>query len=240
MIIMTKEQYFLSKAYLVNDKIKICGEYYNSYTKIDVKCKRCGYEWKMLPSNILKRRGCPKCANNIKKTTEDFIKELSLVNNEIEIISNYNGAFIKIDCKCKKCSNIWSVKPTHLLEGHGCPNCLQSTGERTIKSILDKYKVKYIRQQKFDDLIGIKGGKLSFDFYLPDYNLLIEYQGRQHYQPSGYMGGVDKFNYQIENDKIKRRYVNLKNINYLEISYKDDIKNKLLSFLETVTTAGCQ
>ena len=37
MIIMTKEQYFLSKAYLVNDKIKICGEYYNSYTKIDVK-----------------------------------------------------------------------------------------------------------------------------------------------------------------------------------------------------------
>ena len=54
------------------------------------------------------------------------------------------------------------------------------------------------------------------------------------------MGGVDKFNYQIENDKIKRKYVNLKNINYLEISYKDDIKNKLLSFLETVTTAGCQ
>ena len=162
------------------------------------------------------------------------------MNNEIEIISNYNGASVKIDYRCKKCNNIWSAKPTHLLGGHGCPNCLQSTGERTIKSILDEYKVKYIRQQKFDDLIGIKGGKLSFDFYLPDYNLLIEYQGRQHYQPSGYMGGVDKFNYQIENDKIKRKYVNLKNINYLEISYKDDIKNKLLSFLETVTTAGCQ
>lgn len=44
----------------------------------------------------------------------------------------------------------------------------------------------------------------------------------------------------LVNDKIKRKYVNLKNINYLEISYKDDIRNKLLSFLETVTTAGCQ
>ena len=52
------------------------------------------------------------------------------------------------------------------------------------------------------------------------------------------MGGIDKFNYQVKNDEIKREYVNLKNINYLEISYKDDIKNKLLSFLETVTTAG--
>ena len=41
------------------------------------------------------------------------------------------------------------------------------------------------------------------------------------------------------NDEIKREYVNLKNINYLEISYKDDIKNKLLSFHETVTTEGC-
>lgn len=239
MIIMTKEQYFLSKAYLVNDKIKICGEYHNSYTKIDVKCKKCGYEWTMLPSNILKGRGCPKCANNIKKTTEDFIKEMSLVNNEIEIMSQYNGASIKIDYRCKKCGNIWSAKPTHLLEGHGCPNCLQSTGERTIKSILDKYDIKYIRQQKFDDLTGVKGGKLSFDFYLPDYNLLIEYQGSQHYYLSGYMGGIDKFNYQVKNDEIKREYVNLKNINYLEISYKDDIKNKLLSFLETVTTAGC-
>ena len=220
MIIMTKEQYFLSKAYLVNDKIKICGEYYNSYTKIDVKCKRCGYEWKMLPSNVLKGRGCSKCANNIKKTTEDFIKELSLVNNEIEIISDYNGASIKIDCKCKKRNNIWSAKPTHLLGGHGCPNCLQSTGERTIKSILDEYKVKYIRQQKFDDLIGIRGGKLSFDFYLPDYNLLIEYQGQYH-DGTAFGQTEEEYAKQQEHDNRKRDYALSHSINLLEIWYYD-------------------
>ncbi len=54
----------------INDKIEICGEYQNNKTKIDARCKHCGYEWKVVAASLLNGHGCPKCARknrNIRK-----------------------------------------------------------------------------------------------------------------------------------------------------------------------------
>ena len=70
----------------------------------------------------------------------------------------------------------------------------------------------------------IEGHLLRFDFYLPDYDIYIEYQGRQHYMPIGYFGGEPQYEKQVEYDNLKRKWAGDK---LLEITYIDDILLKL-------------
>ena len=73
----------------------------------------------------------------------------------------------------------------------------------------------------YDDLFGVNGGKLSYDFYLPKYNLLIEGQGKQHLEPIKHFGGERTFQIQQEHDRRKREYAKQNNINLLEIWFWD-------------------
>lgn len=83
-------------------------------------------------------------------------------------------------------------------------------------------------------MIGLGNGSLSYDFYLPDYNLLIECQGEQH---EHYCKGLHKtkkgFERQLEHDKRKREYAKQHNIKLLEIWYYDidNIENILVKEL---------
>ena len=66
--------------------------------------------------------------------------------------------------------------------------------------------------------------RLSFDFYLPDFNLCIEYNGHQHYRPVNFGGISDKkaqkkYDAQIHRDQIKRDFCNKNNIKLIEIPY---------------------
>lgn len=76
----------------------------------------------------------------------------------------------------------------------------------------------------FNDLYGINGGLLSYDFAVFDSNntlkYLIECQGHQYYEPVKKYGGVEKFDIQEEHDKCKRNYTDEHNIKLVEISYK--------------------
>lgn len=76
-------------------------------------------------------------------------------------------------------------------------------------------------QYTFDGLCGVNGGLLSYDFYLPNKNVLIEFQGEQHEQPIEYFGGKEKFKIQQEHDRRKREYAKNHNIDLLEIWYWD-------------------
>ena len=72
----------------------------------------------------------------------------------------------------------------------------------------------------YSDLRGINNGLLTYDFYLPKYNLLIEYQGEFHDNSVSYQSEFD-FALQIEHDNRKRQYTNDNNIQLLEIWYWD-------------------
>lgn len=97
--------------------------------------------------------------------------------------------------------------------------CLKSKGELLIKQFLIKNQIPYQSQKTFDGLIGVGGRLLSYDFYLPDYKLLIEFQGEQHYSPCKIFGGENQFNKQLEHDKRKREYASENNYRLLEIEY---------------------
>ena len=70
-------------------------------------------------------------------------------------------------------------------------------------------------------MVGVNNNLLSYDFYLPDYNMLVECQGIQHEQPVNFFGGEEQFKVQQEHDRRKRQYAKDHSINLLEIAYWD-------------------
>lgn len=87
------------------------------------------------------------------------------------------------------------------------------------ESIFKKHNFVYEPQKRFNDCCDKK--PLPFDFYLPDYKLVVEIMGEQHEHPVEYFGGEKSFKKCIEHDKIKRDYLKTNNINILDIWYYD-------------------
>jgi hypothetical protein len=81
--------------------------------------------------------------------------------------------------------------------------------------------LKYIKQHRFYDCKDVRA--LPFDFYLPELNICIEFQGKQHYEPITYFGGLTTFNGQQKRDKIKMEYCFTNNIKLITIKYNDNI-----------------
>ena len=125
---------------------------------------------------------------------------------------------------CEKCGKEFKKRLhdlNYLNYGVICKECGASQLEQSTKEILDKYNIKYKREYSYDDLFGIGNKNLRFDFYLPDYNLLIECQGIQHKAwQEGWQTKKD-FKKQLEHDRRKKEYAKLNNINLLEIWYYD-------------------
>lgn len=213
--------------------IEIIGEYTNTSTVIKCKCKICNNEYYVTPNRILVKNAiCRKCAYikmgiNARLPLEDFLNKLSKVNPNIQYIGNYSGMSNKVDVLCKKCGHKWSPFADSIInENKGCPNCCISKGENRIEEVLKYYKIEYEIQKTFNGLVGIGNLKMRYDFYLPKYNLLIEYQGIQHEKPVDFSGRGEEFAQkcfinQQEHDKRKRQYAKIHDIKLLEIWYHD-------------------
>lgn len=178
---------------------------------------------------------CPYCRGLIVNT-QDLLNDKRI--KEVEILGEYIACNKKIKCRCLKCNNTFYMTPNHLKRGESCPFCKQSKGEKRIKEILDKNNIKYETQFSFKECKNINS--LLFDFYLPYYNLCIEYNGEQHYKPVEYFGGKDEFEIQKKRDNIKRKFCRENHITLLEISYKqfNNIEKIINNTLITVETTG--
>lgn len=224
----------------INPYIKITSQYIKSADKIKYICLKCGYQGKTDAASLLRGVGCPSCSGKVKFTQrkfEDVMKERSC---NLQMIGQYRGARNKIKYRCLVCGYEGEAKAYHLLEGQGCPICCVSKGERCIMDFLIKNNIRYEIQKGYDDLVGVNMGKLLYDFYLPDYNLLIEYQGEQHRKIVSWFDGERGFEIRQEHDYRKRKYAEQHNIQLLEIWYNENIEQKLKETLnlETVETAG--
>jgi very-short-patch-repair endonuclease len=109
-----------------------------------------------------------------------------------------------------------------------------SFGEQAVESFLKSNNINFTTQVKFDGLLGVGSRQLSYDFYIPHFNLLIEVQGKQHERPIDYFGGEEQFVIQQEHDKRKKDYAKEHNIELLEIWYWDykNINNIIHSRLQ--------
>ena len=150
-----------------------------------------------------------------------------------------NGSIIW-KCMCD-CGNTTEVPANQLTRGHtlscGCRH--QSKWEIFIGDYLNSLNIVFNPQKRFDDCRNKKqSDMLPFDFYLPDYNICIEYDGEHHFRPIESWGGYEKFLITKENDNIKNEYCKNHNIGILRLPYtysREDIINEILNILRPVT-----
>jgi Zn finger protein HypA/HybF involved in hydrogenase expression len=209
--------------FIKDNKIEII-EYKGSRLSSKFRCEN-GHIFNSNVSN-LKNYGCSICnrqkINSIER--DKFINESKLVWSDIIKIDYetliYNGKRRKMTVS----SEVGLIEqiPDNHLKGF-LPR--KSTGEEIIKSILDRKYIRYEREKTFEGCSNQK--KLRFDFYLPDLNTCIEFNGIQHYEPIGKFGGIESLKYQINNDRIKYDFCVSNCINLIIISYKDNINEKI-------------
>ena len=206
-------------------------EYINNRTKVKIKCNSCGKIFEMQPANHLKGQGCLEYCPTAKKTTEQFIEEAKLIHEDKYDYSlvNYINNYTKVKIKCNNCGLIFEQKPNDHLNGSGCPNCAISKAENKIKNILKENNVFFEEQKTFPDLKDKR--KLSYDFYIPSKNLLIEYNGEQHYKSIKHFGGRKRFLLQRHHDWLKRKYAKKNGITLLVIPFWKDLVVEVTNFL---------
>ena len=216
---------------LVGNEYVFLDTYVNNYTKIRVKHNKCGNVYEVQPSSFIRGKRCPYCAGLAKKTDKQFKHEVfNLVNNDYTFLDKYVNNKTKLRVKHNGCGNVYEVQPNSFLSGKRCPYCNQTPkGETFISKILDNLNINYEYQKTFDDLRDSQ--PLSYDFYIPDQNILIEYQGLQHYQPIDYFGGDDRFISQQKHDKMKLDYAKEHGYNLITVPYTEDSLSKIKKYL---------
>ena len=156
---------------------------------------------------------------------------------DIKILSVPETSFGYAKCQCPRCGKTWNATYSNLtnrLLMTGCPKCRQSKGEQKIETILKKYNIPYETQKTFDDCRDIR--PLPFDFYIPDKNIIIEYDGEFHYEIKSFEKhepqniSIDRLNKTKTHDKIKDEYCLKNKINLIRIPYweKSNIENIIL------------
>lgn len=215
---------------LIAPNIKIVSGYKNVTSKVHCKCLIDNHEWDAFVYNLINGHNCPKCrsrkiAEVLKCDKSEYDVKLSKNRNDVVCVGEYTTTHENALFKCIKCNRNFYATPHNVLQGSGCPYCSKSKGEILVKDCLEKNNISYEPQKKFEGLVGIGGRKLSYDFYLPNQNILIEFQGRGHYEPVWFhnregLTAEEQFIKQQEHDKRKREYAVDNGYKLLEISYQ--------------------
>lgn len=218
-------------------------EYVNNREEIILIHSVCGNSfttyWETFSHNV----SCPICRKNVSKliSVDEFRARLAQVTGEYILADDaeYLGATIGIHTVHTSCGYDWYPQPRHLLNGHGCPKCNDSLGEKLVGKILVKLHIPYREQEKFSKCVYKK--ELPFDFSLLDLsgNIigLIEYDGSQHYIAFKHFGGDEGLRIRKLRDKIKDDYCELNSIPLLRIPYtlkEEQILNTINEFISNI------
>ena len=223
------------------------NEYIGSaISNLKVCCGTCGNIFTTALSGYKdKKYICPKCiSDDIKqrsKLSQDSVKnEINSINNNILLNKEeyLNITSVNLKIKCGHCNNIFITSLASYRRGKiMCDSCSskESKHERIIREFLEENNISFEQQKRFDDCRDNQ--PLPFDFYLPNFNTIIEYDGEGHYLEKFYSSRFDNpigaLKHTQYHDEIKNNYCKENNINLLRIPYweganiKEIIKEKL-------------
>lgn len=200
--------------------IKLLDIYIDRHTRVKFQCLDCGgiddFKWE-----DRRKLECTKCKSN--RHNMDINSFQYLLNEKYDnrfTVLEYTNSTTKTLIKCNECGFIFKTHPTTLLrlQGKRCPKCQsgKSRAELFISKFLTKSKVLFEDEKHFP---GMEKGT-RFDFFLPKYNLIIEYMGEQHYTyTSHFHKKYEDFKEQQRRDAEKKDYALRNGYNYLSISY---------------------
>ena len=199
----------------------------NNTTYIQYNCPIHGTQT-MRISNLISGKRCPKC--RAEKASGLFRLSVSDVRARIEMFGgfvdnpeeyiNITTKNLKIHCPMCGCVFISSLRNFTQHSGQLCNQCTkkESVGESKIQLFLDYHNIHYEKEKWFPDCRDIK--PLPFDFYLPNHNLIIEFDGRQHFD-NNHLFSHTNTNIVQKHDEIKNNYCKSRNIDLIRIPYWD-------------------
>lgn len=210
----------------------ICNQHKDDYKK------KYGREYfEAIPDGHLRSKTgkCEFCNPNSKKSKDKFINDAKSIwgnkydYSQVKYVDNKTP--VTIICKVRGQNGIHGPFPQtpfgHLQKKEGCKKCVPDIkGEVEVQKILEKQDIKFTPQQKFKDCISYKSKlsgrcrELEFDFYLPDLNTIVEFDGEFHFEKREKVS-YDKFLSQVLNDREKNEYCKQNSIKIIRISYTD-------------------
>lgn len=229
----------IQKAFIERKFVPLFTEYKNVTTPL--LCKNPdGYIGKISYSNFKKG----KSFISFKVNSEFLIDNLKLLCNKkgVEFVGIKKlGKTDKdtiINIICPICNNKFSIRRAYL-DNNEVIRCSKCSGKKSSLEIkterwLIKNNIKFENQKVFEECKYKT--PLFFDFYLPDYNIAIECDGKQHEEPSKYFGGEENFKQQKIRDEIKNNYCKEKNIKLKRIFYKDFKNTNYKNILNNIFT----
>lgn len=217
-------------------------------TKVWIKCieNELHKPYETTTNSFYYNHRCPYCDG--KKVIREeslgcFLKSIGKISlwsdkNKLDMykLAKCSSKKVWFKCENEKHNDYQRDCGSSFYYNYRCPKCQSSKGEKKISELLDGLDIIYKTQKSFENLIGDgsqRKRKLRFDFYLPDYNLILEYQGEQHEREVKCFGGKDGFELRRKYDNLKREYCKINNIDLVEIWYYDYdniesiLKNKL-------------
>jgi predicted RNA-binding Zn-ribbon protein involved in translation (DUF1610 family) len=208
-------------------RIKHSGNSKSRKMLVECKVKNHGTWWVTIANFFGNLRKCPKC-NDTEKRNKERLKYSKLFvirvkrnfGKNVDVSqANYQTARKKIKSRCTIDGHgFWWITPDNLLRGYGCPKCSTHKGVAKINKYFTG-KVYYKIEKTFPTLKDIL--PLRYDFYIPSLNLLIEYNGPQHYKPVKWFGGIEGYEGTIRRDAIKTKWAKDNGYRLMVIKHTD-------------------
>lgn len=194
----------------------------NNEDKVKVICREHGC-FLIAPNKHLMGRGCGKCGRRrtIEARRDDrdaFVRKARSVHgNDYDYsLVEYLGSATKVEIACPN-HGLFSMTPNNHLRGQRCPQCKVTRGERAIHDTLTNLGVEFAVNKRFKDCRDVH--PLPFDVYVPEYGLLIEYDGIHHFVPVEVFGGAQNFEIVRRRDAIRNEYAERKGYRLIRIPY---------------------
>ena len=219
---MTQEQFDKKRYEVHGDKYKCLDPYATSYKHLRFECPDHGV-FSQAPAMHLSRNGCPKCGreegDHRRKLSEEEwqLNRSQIHGDKYECLDLYVNNHTKLRFVCPE-HGIFKMTPNaHIDQSQGCPYCKESKGEKKIDLFLKRSGLGYHREFRFMDCKHKL--PLPFDFHIPSLNLVVEYDGEQHFRAVNRFGGTAGLKKIQTNDQIKNDYCKTNNIKLVRIPY---------------------
>ena len=214
------------------------SKYVDSRAMVIIGCKVHG-DFEQAASEHIRGRGCRKCASEERGAAnrllqDDFVTRANKVHNNKYDYSmvDYQTCKTPVKIICPVHGPFYQ-NPVNHTGGSGCKICKSSKGELAIAKILDKHGIEFTTEYRIPSQVY----RWRYDFYLPDYNLIVEYHGFQHYHIVDFFGGESGLTQRKQTDALKKllakkcsyKYLEIKYTHFVDVPSEDFEKNLLLN-----------
>lgn len=223
-----RKQYVVDKLAKTHPGYKLIKGFATAAKKATFMCDK-GHVFTAQVSSVICKTGCSICKQkqahlNQRTSQDEYNQRVHQMHPNWQILTPYKTMKSYMKFKCDH-GHIFTAQAQQAFKS-GCPKCIASTGEEQIMLYFKKHHIKY--EYSFKPATCLDRGRLHYDFKVGD--ILIEYQGHQHYEPVSIFGGQEKFELQQRHDQIKREWAVEHGYREIEIKYDQNI-NKILDQL---------